>query len=391
MKLSQIIIGLILLSLVVGCVQAVTNGSLAATMTSNTAPSGWIASASNTRSNDYVTYGAWRAFNYTAYPNKANFGWMTTSGVTTGWLQIQLPSSGIATKYSLYCNAETLRAPKTFNFNGSNDGTNWIILDSRSGLTWSAGETKSYRNTTWVNTTNPSPFKYYRLDVSAINASGTLVRVDTLDITGPVPVASFSANATVGVDHLPVLLTDTSQNLPYAWAYSAKNVAGNNTWIPIGTTRNLSVTFGVGNWSLRLNATNLAGTGTSTQTTFVNVSTPFVASFTQNPSIGMQPLAVTFTDTSVNSSETINSWNWDFGDIGVGNTSTLQNPSHTYTTAGTYHPNLTIINTSYNRVSTKLSTVVVNATLAADFSGTPTSGGVPLSVAFSDTSTGVIS
>ncbi len=48
------------------------------------------------------------------------------------------------------------------------------------------------------------------------------------------------------------------------------------------------------------------------------------------PTNGTAPLTVSFTDNSVGN---ISNWSWDFGD---GNTSSEQNPSHTYTVAGTY-------------------------------------------------------
>jgi hypothetical protein len=35
-------------------------------------------------------------------------------------------------------------------------------------------------------------------------------------------------------------------------------------------------------------------------------------------------------------------WSWNFGDTGPGNTSSLQNPVHTYSTAGVYSVNLTV-------------------------------------------------
>ncbi|MCX6692286.1 MAG: PKD domain-containing protein, partial [Methanoregula sp.] len=69
------------------------------------------------------------------------------------------------------------------------------------------------------------------------------------------------------------------------------------------------------------------GTGTATPT-----PAP-VADFNGTPTSGTVPLTVTFTDLST---RTPTSWNWTFGDIGAGNTSTSQNPSHMYTTAGTY-------------------------------------------------------
>lgn len=50
-------------------------------------------------------------------------------------------------------------------------------------------------------------------------------------------------------------------------------------------------------------------------------------------------LAVTFTDQSTDSDGTVVAWSWNFGD---GNTSSAQNPAHTYATAGTYTVNLTV-------------------------------------------------
>jgi PKD repeat protein len=62
------------------------------------------------------------------------------------------------------------------------------------------------------------------------------------------------------------------------------------------------------------------------------------ASFTAAPASGTAPLSVQFTDTSTGSPT---AWSWDFGD---GATSTAQNPSHTYPTAGTYTAKLVASN-----------------------------------------------
>lgn len=62
------------------------------------------------------------------------------------------------------------------------------------------------------------------------------------------------------------------------------------------------------------------------------------AAFGQSATNGNVPLTVNFTDQSV-SSGTVTGWAWDFGD---GQTSTEQNPSHSYTTAGQYAPSLTV-------------------------------------------------
>jgi PKD repeat protein len=66
---------------------------------------------------------------------------------------------------------------------------------------------------------------------------------------------------------------------------------------------------------------------------------PPVASFTATPTSGLVNLSVAFNDTSTAGDFPITSWYWDFGD---GGTSTLQNPTHTYTTGGTYNVTLTV-------------------------------------------------
>ncbi|BDS06589.1 hypothetical protein NT6N_16290 [Oceaniferula spumae] len=71
------------------------------------------------------------------------------------------------------------------------------------------------------------------------------------------------------------------------------------------------------------------------------VGTPPVASFTTSPASGSgaAPLLVTFTDSSVQGSNSLTSWHWDFGD---GNSSTAQNPNHSYTNSGIYAATLTV-------------------------------------------------
>ncbi len=61
-----------------------------------------------------------------------------------------------------------------------------------------------------------------------------------------------------------------------------------------------------------------------------------VAAFSADVVTGTLPLVVTFTDASTGAPDT---WLWEFG-TGEG-TSTSQNPSHTYTTAGTFTVKLT--------------------------------------------------
>src|SRR5665647_10506 len=84
----------------------------------------------------------------------------------------------------------------------------------------------------------------------------------------------------------------------------------------------------------------------------------------------------------------ITGYDWDFGDS---KTSTKKNPSHQYTTAGTYTVNLTVTGPGGYNSSTQTGYITVSeAPAVAGFSGVPISGTVPLTVSFNDTSTGVI-
>jgi FOG: PKD repeat len=78
-----------------------------------------------------------------------------------------------------------------------------------------------------------------------------------------------------------------------------------------------------------------------------------VANFTATPLSGTAPLTVQFNDTSTGSPT---SWSWSFGD---GGTSIGQNPSHTYSTAGTYTVNLTATNAGGSNTTAKAGYIVV--------------------------------
>ena len=64
-----------------------------------------------------------------------------------------------------------------------------------------------------------------------------------------------------------------------------------------------------------------------------------VAQFIATPSTGAKNLVVQFVDQSTPGTGVINAWTWNFGD---GESSTAQNPVHTYTSAGTYTVSLTV-------------------------------------------------
>ncbi|MDY6944027.1 MAG: PKD domain-containing protein, partial [Pseudomonadota bacterium] len=116
-------------------------------------------------------------------------------------------------------------------------------------------------------------------------------------------------------------------------------------------------------------------------------TTPTVL-FGANQTSGIAPLPVTFTDQSTGD---ITSWSWDFNDNGMED-SDEQNPTHIFTSAGTYTVSLTVTATGGSDTKTKADyiTVADQSTVVANFTGGPTSGVAPLPVTFSDQSAGGI-
>ena len=82
---------------------------------------------------------------------------------------------------------------------------------------------------------------------------------------------------------------------------------------------------------------------------------PLTAEFSASDSTFCQGSTVTFTDLS---SGTPTSWAWDFGD---GTNSVLPDPTHTYTTVGTYDVSLTVTNSTGSESETKTGFITVNA------------------------------
>jgi len=116
------------------------------------------------------------------------------------------------------------------------------------------------------------------------------------------------------------------------------------------------------------------------------------ADFKAEPVTGTAPLAVRFTDRSRGDPT------WYIYEFGDGFRGMNQNPVHTYRNAGTYNVTLTVvkINPETRRVEkdsvTKTGCIVVtkgsSVPFVADFSATPTTGTGPLTVQFTDQSTG---
>ena len=180
----------------------------------------------------------------------------------------------------------------------------------------------------------------YTVSLTATNAYGSDTETKPGYITvisAPQPPdADFSADPTSGPAPLDVAFTDLSTENPTSWSWSFGDGGSSADQNPQHTYN------AAGTYTVSLTATNADGSDTETKANYITVTEPLQAAFTANPSIGYVPLThrmeVTFTDQSAGDPT---SWSWDFGDNG---TSTEQNPTHVYTSAGEFTVRLTVSN-----------------------------------------------
>jgi PKD repeat protein len=106
------------------------------------------------------------------------------------------------------------------------------------------------------------------------------------------------------------------------------------------------------------------------------------AEFAAGPTSGAAPLAVSFTNGSKGAyTDSL----WAFGD---GRTSTEEDPTHSYTAAGSYSVTLTVSGPGGSDTEAKPGYITVYEAVEAEFTASPTSGLVPLPVTFTNASTG---
>ena len=153
--------------------------------------------------------------------------------------------------------------------------------------------------------------------------------------TGPSndpPLASFTANPLSGGAPLAVTFTSTSTNATsHEWDFNGDGILDASGVI-------VSYTYNdAGAYSVSLTATGPGGSNVSTRENYINVSpTPPTAVFsTDDPTTGKKDLRVEFINGSVRYTTSL----WDFGD---GNTSSDTNPTHTFTSSGTFDVSLSV-------------------------------------------------
>jgi PKD repeat protein len=218
---------------------------------------------------------------------------------------------------------------------------------------------------------------YVSLDTSTV-ADITTVTYDTVNW------AQMTMSPTMPADSIHIGAVDTNQKI----------YPGSTGPFTLATITVRGTTAGTSN--LVLSALKMDDDSGNPITATLNTGTitvssssaPAAAFHNATDRVGPSPLTVTFADDSTSPSGAITNWYWEFGD---GTTSTEQNPpAHTYP-VGIYTVKLTVTAPGGTDTETKSSYIVSgDAAPFAAFTSSPASGtyGYPLTVAFSDASTG---
>jgi PKD repeat protein len=243
--------------------------------------------------------------------------------------------------------------------------TGWTLVNTDAGASsWARSATVGY---------TPTAGNCMWFDNFTINDAGNMdeVRTQRLNFTGyssaqlTFDVAYAAYNATY-VDGLDVAVsTDCGATWTTVYSKTGSTVAAGNLptaaattalFVPTAAqwrTETVSLNSYIGQANVQIAFKNIAAYGNALYVDNINISgvaapTPPVASFTSTPSgtacVGQ---TVQYTSTSTGSPT---SYSWTFQG-GTPATSTAQNPTVTYATAGTYNVSLTVTNASGSNTS----------------------------------------
>jgi PKD repeat protein len=236
------------------------------------------------------------------------------------------------------------------------------------------------------------------INVSSLSAGSHVITASVTDTGGK----TVTSSTTVTVNAAPVVTITSPPNGAEFGVGDAVNLTGTATdpedgnlassmqWradnVTIGTGASINASsLAVGSHMITASVTDTQG-GTDSRSIVVTVTAPVPpqASFSFTPATGTAPLLVSFTDTSTGD---ITSWAWSFTS-GTGG-STGPNVTHTFPTPGAYTATLTVNGPGGTSSATR-AIVVTTAPPVASFTATPSIGIAPLTVSFTDQSTGSI-
>ena len=197
----------------------------------------------------------------------------------------------------------------------------------------------------------------------------------------PIPTSTFTALTPICQgDTTTITFTGTAAtNATYTWGFAGGTVLSGSGAGPY------HVKFSAfGNYSISLTVIDDGCTSTQSFQSVDVLPLPVVNIVTDHNN-GCNPVTVHFNDT-INNPPAV--YKWVFGD-GSANSS-IQNPTHTYTTHGSYNVVLTVTDAN-GCVNSDNANIIVYPLPTADFTFTPAVGTAGLPITFTSTSVGNIS
>jgi len=259
-----------------------------------------------------------------------------------------------------------------------------IFTDNSTGGTptiwkWDFGDgtlTANTQNTTHAYTKEG----VYTVKLTVTNPDGqdTLIRTNYVTV---VKGADFSASTYSGNKPLEVKFTDLTEGDHSCYWDFGDGIHAKGSSNPTHTYTDVSQKDNP--YHVTLTVRSLYGTSQMTKN--ITVTQLPEANFTVNKTSGNAPLTVKFIDHSVGGPT---SWVWNFGDGTIVKATNGQDQSHIYSKPGDYTATLTVSNDGGK--TTDEETILIKVGVGADFSVDKTSGNAPLTVAFTDKSTGTI-
>ena len=296
----------------------------------------------------------------------------TTAGTKTVTLTVTNTAGSNSTSRTLSVST-ALTASFTFSPSSPAVGQSVLFTDTSTGAPsiwqWNFGDgaTSTARNPTHSYASARS----YTVTLTIMNASSSNTTSRAVIVGAPL-TASFVYSPSSPTTGQTVQFTDTSSGSPISWTYNF----GDGT---TSTSQNPSHAYSAsGSYTVSLTvATSSMSQTASSQIVITPATTTLQASFSFSPSSPAPGQTVSFGDTSTG---VPTSWQWNFGD---GGTSTVQNPSHSYPTEGSYTVTLIAGNSSGSDTASRAVAVATSSDIIPSdrlydwraYSGVP--GGIP--------------
>ena len=215
---------------------------------------------------------------------------------------------------------------------------------------------------------------FFRVTLTATTSTGSKKALRTFTVLSSETSASFVHSPTTPGVGQTVMFADTTPGDPTAWSWNF----GDGT---TSAVKNPSHAFAApGSYTVTLVSANASSSRRVSKTLTVASMSILSASFSYSPTSPSMGESVQFTDTSTGNPT---AWLWSFGD---GSTSTLRNPSHVFTAAGSYNVSLKTTNGTGSKTSSLA--VTVSAKPSPSFTYSPAIPAVGQAVQFTDASVG---